>query len=203
MTKNNLKQHLRWLVDRGQPDFAALDVLLTRSDVDTVNAQVSAQPAPDAPRPVHTEQLTITTNENTTPILEKNEDVELKVDGDGDSVLQDANMARLNLIPSSASKPRMLSIAAGNRSDDARPSTPGSDARKNYMSENSRIGDTTFGSAPGTYCSDWINADLLLMVDNSYHSIESQSQETKRAVDEIRAYTFFRLQVPVRRYRVY
>ncbi|KUL88828.1 hypothetical protein ZTR_03477 [Talaromyces verruculosus] len=153
MTKNNLKQHLRWLVDRGQPDFAALDVLLTRSDIDTVNVQVPAQPASDAPRPVHTAQLAITTNENTTPILEKNEDVELKVDGDGDSVLQDANMARLNLIPSSASKPRMLSIAAGNRSDDARPSTPGSDARKNYMSDNSRIGDTTFRSAPATIIS--------------------------------------------------
>jgi bloom syndrome protein len=160
MTKHNLKQHLRWLVDRGQPDFAALDVLLTRSDVDTVNVQVPAQPQPepDAPRPVHAEKLTITTNENTKPILEKNEDVELKVDGYGGCVLQDANMARLNLIPSSASKPRMLSIAAGNRGDDTRPSTPGSDARKDYTSDNSRIGDTTFRSAPGTYYSDWINA---------------------------------------------
>src|SRR4051794_2590368 len=104
MTKNNLKQHLRWLVDRGQPDFAALDVLLTRSDADTSNVQVSAQPPSDAPRPVHTEELTITTNENSTAILKNDEDVELKVDGDGDCLLQDANMARLNLIPSSASK---------------------------------------------------------------------------------------------------
>lgn len=203
MTKNNLKQHLRWLVDRGQPDFAALDVLLTRSDVDTVNVQVSAQPASNAPRPALTEQLTITANENITPILEKNEAVELKVDGDADCLLQHANMARLNLIPSSASKPRMLSIATGNRSDDARPSTPGSDARKDYTSDNSRIGDTTFRSAPGTYYPDWINAAFLLMVNSSYYSIEPQSQKTKRAVNEIRTDPFLGLQVPVRRYRVY
>lgn len=150
MTKNNLKQHLRWLVDRGQPDFAALDVLLTRPDVDTVNVQESAQPPLAVSRPVHTEALTITANDNTSANLEKNEDVELKVNGDGDSLLRDANMARLNLIPSSASKPRMLSIAAGNRSDDARPATPGSDVRKDHTSDNSRIENSTFRSAPGT-----------------------------------------------------
>lgn len=151
MTKNNLQQHLRWLVDRGQPDFAALDVLLTRSDDDTVNVQISAQPPLAARRPVDTGAPTNILNENTSAISTKNEGVELKVDGDGDSLLQDANMARLNLLSSSASKPRMLSIAAGNRSDDARPATPGSDTRKDYASERSRIGDTTFRSAPGTF----------------------------------------------------
>lgn len=162
MTKNNLKQHLRWLVDRGQPDFAALDVLLTRSDVDTSSIQVSAQPPSDAPRPVHTEEFTISLNETPTAIRKKSEDVELKVD-DGDCLLQDANMARLNLIPSSASKPRMLSFAAGNRSDDARPPTPGSDARKDYASDNSRIGDTTYRSAPGIYSSIGECGSLLMV----------------------------------------
>ncbi|QGA13768.1 hypothetical protein EYB26_001419 [Talaromyces marneffei] len=153
MTKNNLKQHLRWLVDRGQPDFAALDVLLTRSGVDASNVQVSAQPHSDIPQPTRTEESTITTNANLLAILKGNEDVELKVDSDGDCLLQDANMARLNLIPSSVSKPRMLSIAAGNRSDDARPLTPGSDARKDNAPDNSRIGDTTYRSAPATIIS--------------------------------------------------
>jgi bloom syndrome protein len=174
MTKNNLKQHLRWLVDRGQPDFAALDVL-TRSDVDTSNVRVPAQPPSDTAHQVYREELVVTTNEIPAAILKKNEDVELKVDGDGDCLLQDANMARLNLIPSSASKPRMLSRAAGNKSDDSRPLTPGSDACKDYTSDSSRIGDTTYRSAPGTHCSDWRNAALLLMVYNSYYNIESQS----------------------------
>lgn len=151
MTQNNLKQHLRWLVDRGQPDFAALDVLLTRSDVDTVNVQVSAQPPSDLPRPACTEILAIPTNENTTSILQKkNEYVDLKVGGDGDCLLQDANMARLNLIPSSASKSRMLSITAGNTNDDISPPKPGVDAQKYYALDNSKIGDTTRRSDPGT-----------------------------------------------------
>ncbi|EED23453.1 RecQ family helicase MusN [Talaromyces stipitatus ATCC 10500] len=147
MTKNNLKQHLRWLVDRGQPDFAALDVLLTRPDVDASNTQIPPQPLLEAPRPIHTEELTITLDENSIAILKKNEDLGLKVDSDGDCVLQDATMARLNLASSSASKPRMLSITAGNRSDNARPLTPGSDVRKNSGSDRPKVGDISYRSA--------------------------------------------------------
>jgi bloom syndrome protein len=125
MTINNLKNHLRWLVDRGQPDLSAVDVLLTRSDVD-VHAQVQ-QSQSHAKEPD-------TKNECETTCA-KNEP-ELKYDKDGDCLLQDANMARLNLASSSATKPpRMRSI----KSDDAEPKTPSSGHRK---TGSVKLGDT-------------------------------------------------------------
>ncbi|OKL55755.1 hypothetical protein UA08_09010 [Talaromyces atroroseus] len=133
MTKNNLKCHLRWLVDRGQPDFSSLDVL-TRSDVDVSN--LHAQPQTNGQRQPHAKELRHTEKKHETTNTTY-ECPELKYDNDGDCLLQDANMARLNLA-SSASKPQMRSI----KSDDSGPITPSFSHRK--------IGSAKLG---GTYSS--------------------------------------------------
>lgn len=131
MTKNNLKPHLRWLIDRGQPELSSVDVLLTRS-----GAHANAQP-PQQPYP--REQLRNTKDEQET-IDTKNEDLELKYDKDGDCLLQDASMARLNL-SSSASKPRMLSLGAADSGDSTRPKTPSSSHRNDIEAWGARFGD--------------------------------------------------------------
>ena len=61
-------------------------------------------------------------------------------------------MARLNLVPSSATKLRMLSLGANETSDDAaRPMAPRANAPKASGSGNIRIGQIPLGRDSGTF----------------------------------------------------
>jgi bloom syndrome protein len=114
MTRTNLGQHLAWLLNRGPSLFPSLD-LSTRSDegattvvTTTTNHPVSALVNQST---VNSDQQNSGTNVS-----------EVIVDNDGDIVIADADMARLEFAPSSAAKPRMLSCV--NNTPSGTPKTP-------------------------------------------------------------------------------
>lgn len=117
MTKNNLRQHLSWLLNRGLPDFSSVD-LLTRSDSNLVVSNPSAPTAQPPNRPVHQETLDDT---NITNILQDGRS-QVKPQPDEDFRSEDPEMARLHLQPSSETKPRLLSSSRKPRS--ITPTTP-------------------------------------------------------------------------------
>lgn len=151
MTRNNLSQHLSWLVNRGLPDFAAVDALLTRpgAAADTPNHQIPASEPSFSTRTELLHRPVTNSRESSKTSTKQLEDVPLNVDGDGDTLVRDATMARLNIASSSSTKPRMLSLNSGDRSDDARPLTPGFHGRKNCGSDDSNAPDNTNRAVPG------------------------------------------------------
>jgi bloom syndrome protein len=122
MTKNNLRQHLSWLLNRGPPQIPALQ-LSTWSDETTTATTVTSTTA------TFTISLDAQPNEylpRTSAPSDHGKSVqrpaEVKVDNDGDIVIHDAEMARLQFAPSSTTKPRMLSCTKNGSS--SIPSTP-------------------------------------------------------------------------------
>lgn len=151
MTKNNLRQHLRWLVDRGQPDFSSVDVLLTPPDVDALDSiarphtGVHQQDTTDGNTAVGQVAATKRTG---------NGELDLTFRDQGDRILHDAKMAKLNLASSSASKPRMLSLGSDQKSVDRGSMTPTSKVDRAGFSKGEDAGKITSFAAQGTiFCS--------------------------------------------------
>lgn len=118
MTKNNLRQHLSWLLNRGSPDLFSVDAL-TRSVPNLVVANPSAPTVQQPNRPVHQETLDEITPTNDI----QNGQPQVKRTRDEDNPNDDdLEMARLHLAPSSETKPRLFSSSRKSRS--ITPTTP-------------------------------------------------------------------------------
>lgn len=129
MTKNNLAQHLRWLLSRGPPQFPSFDLPATETSEST--------------------RFETSDNSNSTPLLaqassaqqhggpKREESAGVKIDRDGDVVIEEADMARLQLPPSST-KPRMLSVLKSSS-----PSTPGTPSVSRVSVDNGKVTEVT------------------------------------------------------------
>lgn len=126
MTKNNLAQHLRWLLSRGPPQFPSFDLPATETSEST--------------------NLQANNNTNSVPLdaqaftqqhdsLKREDSASVKIDRDGDVVIEDADMARLQLPPSST-KPRMLSVLKNSS-----PSTPGTPGVNRFNEDNGKAAE--------------------------------------------------------------
>jgi bloom syndrome protein len=118
MTKNNLRQHLSWLLNRGYPDLSSVDAL-TRPVLNLSVPNPSAPTVQQSNRPVHQETLDEINPTNNT----QNGQLQVKRTRDEDIPNDsDLEMARLHLVPSSEMKPRLLSSSRQSRS--ITPTTP-------------------------------------------------------------------------------
>lgn len=118
MTRTNLGQHLAWLLNRGPSLYPSLD-LSTRPDeggtTTTTNPPVSGHAESTGTRPNSLEKSDQAHTRTNEP--------EVILDDDGDIVIEDADMARLEFAPKSATKPRMLTCM--NNAPSSTPKTPG------------------------------------------------------------------------------
>ncbi|CRG84557.1 bloom syndrome protein [Talaromyces islandicus] len=125
MTKNNLQQHLSWLLNRGSPDLSSVDTL-TRTVTNLAIPDPSVPAVQQPNRPVRQEtldEINPTSNiQNGQSQVNRSRDEEIPND--------DLEMARLQLAPSSETKSRLLSSSRKSRS--ITPTTPAS--RKDHGS---------------------------------------------------------------------
>jgi len=117
MTKNNLRQHLNWLLSRGAPDLSSIDNL-TRSNPDLAVSNASAPTTQQQNISVQQRALDTIGTANIT----QHGQPQVKRKRDEDTPVDDPEMARLHLVPSSESKPRLLSSDRKGRS--ITPTTP-------------------------------------------------------------------------------
>ncbi|KAL3471879.1 hypothetical protein BJX99DRAFT_14446 [Aspergillus californicus] len=104
MTRTNLEFHLEWLLDQGPSLYPVLSPPAWESHVNTNSSFANSGPVLDLVAS-QTEELSIKDSQpNFEPLVTNNAN-------DGYEVDPDTDMARLMLIPPSASKPRMLSQA--------------------------------------------------------------------------------------------
>lgn len=124
MTRTNLGQHLAWLLNRGPSLYPTLD-LSTRPDEGGTTTVVTTTTTTSPPVSVNAEstgtlQKSLAKSDQAHP---RNNEPEVIVDDDGDIVIADADMARLEFAPKSATKPRMLTCM--NNAPSSTPKTPG------------------------------------------------------------------------------
>ncbi|KAL1970111.1 hypothetical protein VTN77DRAFT_6516 [Rasamsonia byssochlamydoides] len=123
MTRTNLGQHLAWLLNRGPSLYPSLD-LSTRPD-EGATTTTAVRTTTNPPTPTNTES---TGGAPPGPLVNSNQahpstnDSEVIVDDDGDIVIADAEMARLEFAHNSAIKPRLLSCM--NNPPSGTPKTP-------------------------------------------------------------------------------
>ncbi|KAH8704840.1 hypothetical protein BGW36DRAFT_2436 [Talaromyces proteolyticus] len=116
MTRNNLGQHLSWLLNRGFPDLSSVGTL-TRSDPNIVVSNLDGPTVEQQNRQLQEGPSTSIQN----PQLRNDQPPQVTHGGEG-SLHEDPSMARLNFLPSSESKLRMLSRT--NKSSPITPTTP-------------------------------------------------------------------------------
>lgn len=141
MTKNNLRQHLSWLLNRGLPDFSSVDTL-ARPDPNLVVSNPSAPTVQQPNRPVPQEPL----NEINPVNNIQDGQPQVKPTRDEDFPTDDPEMARLHLVPSSETKPRLLS-SSSRKNRSITPTTP--TTRKAYRSSSPQFDDQKRNAVKG------------------------------------------------------
>lgn len=140
MTKNNLRQHLSWLLNRGLPDFSSVDAL-TRPDPNLVVSNLSAPTVQPPNGIVHQETLN-----GINPVNDMQDGwPQVNLKRDEDFPTDDPQMARLHLVPSSETKSRLLSSSRKSRS--ITPTTPTS--LKNGESDSPQFKDLKKNAVQG------------------------------------------------------
>jgi hypothetical protein len=117
MTRNNLKQHLAWLLQRGPSLYPTLQ-LSTQTEDRSAVAGIQFKQSQPVPEP----SITATTDQQ---VAQLDNPAEIGVEDtveDGNQLRTDADMARLQFAPQSASKPRLLSC--GDHLSSSSPRTP-------------------------------------------------------------------------------
>lgn len=117
MTRNNLKQHLAWLLQRGPSLYPTLQFPTHTEDHSAIAGSQfkQSQPVPEL-------SITATTDQQVVQLDSPAEIGLQDILKDGDRLKTDTDMARLQFAPQSATKPRLLSY--GDHPSSSSPRTP-------------------------------------------------------------------------------
>ncbi|GAD93603.1 RecQ family helicase MusN [Paecilomyces variotii No. 5] len=134
MTRNNLKQHLTWLLQRGPSLYPTLQLLKQTEDCSAATRIELQQSQPD------TELFVPATTDPQVSQLDNPTEFGVEdIDENGDRLKSDTDMARLQFAPQSATKPRLLS-SGGNLSSSS-PRTPTAGGNGDSVRGTLRVGD--------------------------------------------------------------